>query len=73
LIGAALGQQEGRNGKTVGAVISSATMSAAEHPTDLILTREQIVAALRALSDELGKQSITGEVCVFGGTVMLLA
>jgi len=25
------------------------------------------------LSDELGKQSITGEICLFGGTVMLLA
>jgi hypothetical protein len=37
------------------------------------LTREQILAALRALSDELGKQSVTGEVCLFGGTVMVLA
>ena len=37
------------------------------------LTREQILAALRDLSDELGKQSVTGEVCLFGGTVMALA
>src|SRR6266542_3694940 len=37
------------------------------------LTREQILAALRALSDELGKQGVTGEVCLFGGTVMVLA
>ena len=37
------------------------------------LTREQILAALRALSDELGTQGVTGEVCLFGGTVMVLA
>jgi hypothetical protein len=37
------------------------------------LTREQILAALRTLSDELGKQGVTGEVCLFGGTVMVLA
>ena len=37
------------------------------------LTREQILAALRALSDELGKQGVTGEICLFGGTVMVLA
>ncbi len=37
------------------------------------LTREQILAALHALSDELGKQGVTGEVCLFGGTVMVLA
>lgn len=41
--------------------------------TGSTLTREQILAALRALSDELGKQSVTGEVCLFGGTVMVLA
>ena len=37
------------------------------------LTREQILAALQALSDELGKQGVTGELCSFGGTVMVLA
>jgi hypothetical protein len=37
------------------------------------LTREQILAALQALSDELGKQGVTGELCLFGGTVMVLA
>ena len=42
-------------------------------PTGSTLTREQILAALQALSDELGKQGITGEVCLFGGTVMVLA
>lgn len=37
------------------------------------LTREQILAALEALSDELGRQNVTGEICLFGGTVMVLA
>ncbi len=45
----------------------------AEKQSGSTLTREQILAALRALSDELGKQGITGEVCLFGGTVMVLA
>jgi hypothetical protein len=47
-------------------------MSATER-SGSTLTREQILAALQALSDELGKQSVTGEVCLFGGTVMVLA
>ena len=38
-----------------------------------MLTREQILAALRALSDELGKKRIMGEICLFGGSVMVLA
>jgi hypothetical protein len=37
------------------------------------LTREEILAALNALSDELGKRGVTGELCLFGGTVMVLA
>jgi hypothetical protein len=37
------------------------------------LKREQILAALESLSDQLGSQGITGEVCLFGGTVMVLA
>jgi len=37
------------------------------------MTRDTIVAALRALSDKLGKQDVTGEICLFGGTVMVLA
>lgn len=37
------------------------------------LTREAILDALSALSDELGKQGVIGEVCLFGGTVMVLA
>lgn len=39
----------------------------------LTLTREEILRALRALSDELGKQGIVGEICLFGGTAMILA
>jgi hypothetical protein len=37
------------------------------------LSREQILRALQSLSDQLGQQGITGEVCLFGGTVMVLA
>ena len=48
-------------------------MSAKEQKERSSLTREQILAALRALSDELGGQNITGEICLFGGTVMVVA
>ena len=41
--------------------------------TSSTLTREEILAALQSLSDELGKQGVTGEICLFGGTVMVLA
>jgi hypothetical protein len=37
------------------------------------LNREQILAALQSLSDHLGQRGVVGEVCVFGGTVMVLA
>ena len=37
------------------------------------LAREAILGALSALSDELGRQGVLGEVCLFGGTVMVLA
>ncbi len=37
------------------------------------LTRGAILGALSALSDELGRQGVIGEVCLFGGTVMVLA
>jgi hypothetical protein len=47
-------------------------MSAGEASRSL-LTRETIIASLTALSDDLGNQGITGEVCIFGGTVMVLA
>jgi hypothetical protein len=37
------------------------------------LTAEEIIGALSALSDELGHAGVKGEVCLFGGAVMLLA
>ncbi len=45
----------------------------AQRPTGSALPRDVILRALSALSDELGRQGITGEVCLFGGTVMVLA
>ena len=48
-------------------------MSAPEQPTGSALTREAILAALQALSDELAQKSVVGEVCLFGGAVMVLA
>ena len=45
----------------------------AQQPSGSALTREAILRALTSLSDELGKQGVTGEVCLFGGTVMVLA
>jgi len=37
------------------------------------LTREAILRALGSLSEELGSQGVSGELCLFGGTVMVLA
>jgi len=48
-------------------------MSAQQQPAGSALSRETILRALGSLSDELGRQSVTGEVCLFGGTVMVLA
>ena len=45
----------------------------AQEPNGTTLAREQILAALHTLSDELGKQGVTGEICLFGGTVIVLA
>ncbi len=45
----------------------------APQPIGSALTREAILRALSSLSDELGKQGVTGELCLFGGTVMVLA
>jgi hypothetical protein len=36
------------------------------------LSAVEIVAALSALSDELGRADTKGEICLFGGTVMVL-
>jgi hypothetical protein len=48
-------------------------MSAPQQPDGSALSRETILKALGSLSEELGKQGITGEICLFGGTVMVLA
>ena len=48
-------------------------VSANQQPSNSTLTGEQILAALGALSEELGRQGVTGEICLFGGTVMVLA
>lgn len=44
-----------------------------ERSTTSALTREEILAALGALSEKLGQEGVTGEICLFGGTVMMLA
>ena len=48
-------------------------MSEQQQPSSSTLTREIILRALSSLSDALGQQGVTGEVCLFGGTVMVLA
>ncbi|PHX95549.1 MAG: hypothetical protein CK546_01790 [Pedosphaera sp.] len=45
----------------------------ASQATSSSLTREAILRALGSLSEALGKQGVTGELCLFGGTVMVLA
>jgi hypothetical protein len=37
------------------------------------LTKQDILKALENISDELARQNIQGELCLFGGTVMVLA
>lgn len=37
------------------------------------LTREQVSTALTELSDELGRRRVTGEICIFDGSAMVLA
>ncbi len=48
-------------------------MNAHTESSGATLSRDQILAALHGLSDELGKRGVTGEICLFGGTVMILA
>src|SRR5436190_12327374 len=45
----------------------------APQPAGSALSREAILRALSSLSEELGKGGVTGELCLFGGTVMVLA
>jgi hypothetical protein len=51
----------------------SLVMAGEEEPLISHLTREHILTALQALSEALGKQALKGEICLFGGTVMVLA
>jgi len=37
------------------------------------LSREEIVKALQKISEELGRRGVKGELCLFGGSVMVLA
>ena len=45
----------------------------ASQPSASALTRESILCALNSLSMELEKKGVSGELCLFGGTVMVLA
>src|SRR6266581_8841909 len=54
-------------------MLPSMSNEATTHPTSSALTREELLNAFRALSDKLGEQGVTGELCLFGGTVMVLA
>jgi hypothetical protein len=47
-------------------------MSSSQQPGSA-LTREEISAALGALSEMLGELGVHGEICLFGGKVMVLA
>ena len=38
-----------------------------------ILSRDEIVGAFERISDDLGRRGIKGELCLFGGSVMVLA
>lgn len=48
-------------------------MSDLDKTADSTLTRDTLLRGLQVLSDHLGKQGVTGEVCLFGGAVMVLA
>jgi hypothetical protein len=48
-------------------------MSGNEQRKQSTLNRDAILRALQALSDELGKKDLIGEVCLFGGTLMVLS
>jgi Nucleotidyltransferase of unknown function (DUF6036) len=42
-------------------------------PQQSNLSREAILDAFQRMSDELGRRGTTGELCLFGGTVMVLS
>jgi hypothetical protein len=51
---------------------SMPVMSEDDSTTGSGLTRETILRALQRLSDELADRGVTGEICLFGGTAMVL-
>lgn len=52
---------------------TAAKMEAMSEASKSRMTRKEILAALEALSVALGARDAKGEVCLFGGTVMVLA
>jgi hypothetical protein len=48
-------------------------MNSIENSGSATFNRETILRGLQTLSEELGKRGVTGEICLFGGTVMVLA
>src|ERR1700733_6790302 len=48
-------------------------MSPNQQPAGSAMTRDTILAALESLGEDLRQQGVTGELCLFGGTVMVLA
>ena len=42
-------------------------------PQKACLSREEIINAFQKISDELGQRGVKGELCLFGGTIMVLA
>lgn len=57
-------------------VVISTVMSGNEHigySSASGLNREAILRALGSLSEQLGQKDVTGEICLFGGTAMVLA
>lgn len=59
--------------RSLSAARFSTSRMSAQKPTGSVLAREGILRALGSLSEELGKQGIIGELCLFDGTVMVLA
>ena len=54
-------------------LVAGMSSGALNHEIAPGLTREQILGALQALSEKLREQNVVGELCIFGGTVMVLA
>jgi hypothetical protein len=59
--------------KSFGLRYPRSAMSSENDSAKSTLSRETIVRGMQLLSDLLGKQGVTGEICLFGGAVMVLA